>query len=154
MKIFLFLILFTGHSWAKSLECSNSQITLYGDIVFIKYDKESGKRITDIQFNTFPKNWNVNSDQFYSLYLENLSKENISHVEIDLKSFKNKNFKWNKKLKLIAKKNKTNFLVIDEIQFNKDILPNFTVLPVEMKLKVYSNKKEVCTEIYKLEVIR
>ena len=77
MKYFLLFLLFIGSVQAQ--DCSKFKIQLLGDVVFFHKD-ENNKVIKDIQFNEFPKQWNVNSDRFHSLYINNKSEKSISHV--------------------------------------------------------------------------
>lgn len=139
LLVFLFISLpcFGGN-------CEDVDIKLVGDIIFIVEGNEIQK------FNNFPKNWNVNSDNFKSLYLK--SKKPITEVEINLKS-KTKKL-MSKKYNLEKVKEKENLYKIKNILFRKDILSSYSLLPMEMSIKVRSQNNIKCEDKYLMEVIQ
>lgn len=154
MNYFLLIILsfaFTCVNFAIAKDCSEYNIKLVGDVVFNNPDGD-GKILKQANYNEFPKSWNVNSDYFESLYIDNKSNNKVTHVNIELKSLQYKDYKFNKTLIVEAKKNK--FQKIQNINFKKDIFPTFKLLPANMFMKVLEGENELCLSEYKLEVIQ
>lgn len=137
MKVVLFFLLFTSSAWAQ--DCSKKDIYLYGNIIFK----------TKVLFNEFPSVWTVNGDLFSSLYLKIKKGMKVDEVKIDLVSEK-----FNKTYikKMSADKNKKKLMHIEEINFQKDILPNYKRLPMKMKLRVFYKNAKVCERNFRLEV--
>ena len=151
MKYILLNLLFIGSTHAQ--ECNKLGIKLVGDVVFFNKG-ENNKVVKDIQFNEFPKQWNVNSDRFHHLYLKNNSSNKIINVKIEVQSNKVKNVNFKKIYQIEAKKNKSGIQKIEDVIFHKNILPSYILLPATMKLEVYNKQKLICAETYKFEVVQ
>lgn len=151
MKYILLSFIFYSTVWAQ--ECSKINIALIGDVVFFSRDKNDEVK-KDIQYNEVPKHWNVNSDRFHHLYIDNNSNRDISHALIEMSSKKVKEFKLDKKINISKLKNEKGYFGLIDITFHKDILPNYIILPTMMKLSLFNNDNFICSEEYLFEVIQ
>lgn len=138
MRIILFLFLFSTGAFAQ--DCSKLDVYLYGNIIYKN----------KVLFNEFPKVWTVNGDRFSSLFLQVKEGLKVDEVLIEIAS-KNHNKKI--KRKVSAEKKKKGFMHIENINFQKDILPSYRLLPMKMKLRIFNKNKKICEKEYRLEVI-
>ena len=138
MRLFLLIFLFTTGAFAQ--DCNKLGVYLHGNIIFK----------TKVLFNEFPNVWTVNGDRFSSLFLKVKDGLAIDEVKFDLE-YKDSSKTYSKKIN--NKKNKKGLMHIEELSFQKDILPNYRMLPVKMKMKVLNKKESICEQNYRLEVI-